>query len=1109
MFNASTPVAADPRRSDIVQWLILILALVLLSIQIVYDQWGSKERIEAEATSRLESQSLVVTEELQRRFGSMYAVLGKLRDTAPLHLRQSGGAPSVSKSLETLNLALDGVRTLAVFDAQGTILACNRPEVIGKNFAQRDYFQALQAHPDPDALYVSEPLVTVMGVYSMVVARRVSDASGVFAGIVTAAIDTQSIQELLQSMHAGAETRLSVIHAGGKLLIMVPPSSDAPPGLMVSKQGSFFQQHVQSGRSASQLRGSAGVLGTPRLVSMRTMQVPELHLTAPLIVVAGRDVDEVLAPWWAQARARALVFLAVAVLSCGALFVFQRRQRAFDQGIRDKEAELQRTLSMLQTFIDHLPGTAYVKDADSRVLMANRGFQTFLNMDPGTMLGKTTKELFPGAFGEQVTADDHAVLHQGGTVVIEESLGGREFESTKFVMQDGTGQRWLGGMTTEITQRKQAERERQQQLESLRELNQKLVDAEESLRRLSTAVEQSPTSIVITDLHANIIFVNDAFTQTSGYTQQEALGKNPRLLQSGHTPPETYADLWPTLISGKTWRGEFANKRKDGSHYLELATISPVRNPAGVVTHYVAVKEDITERCRVEAELANHRQHLEELVELRTAELRIAKTKADDANRAKSEFLSNMSHEIRTPMNAIIGLNYLLRQSTLLPQQVDKLNKMSIAAEHLLKIINDILDLSKIEAGKLVLAHRAFSPQDMLNSIGGLVREQLLAKNLRLQIDPSDMPGQVWGDETRLRQVLLNFVGNAIKFTDGGTITLSAEPVFNNGVEVVGRFTVHDTGIGIQSADLPRLFKTFEQLDGSTTRRYGGTGLGLAIARHLAELMGGEVGVNSAPGQGSSFWMTAHLDLTGASEPIGPAPRLWGNATLRGRVLLVEDDPVNRDLGAELLARVGLHVTTANNGQQALDQYQQSDFDVVLMDIQMPVLDGLEATRRIRALAHGAAVPVVALTANVFAAEQAEYREAGMTDFLAKPVNPETLYALLAKYLPLAQPALGPPEPLALDAVHPMALSSTELLRQITVLAKLLQSGDSRATAFFYAMHADLMRTFPAVCEPLQRQIDQFNFEAAWSTVHPLAEAPATAPTVAIEQPLHLEKSTQ
>ena len=264
-------------------------------------------------------------------------------------------------------------------------------------------------------------------------------------------------------------------------------------------------------------------------------------------------------------------------------------------------------------------------------------------------------------------------------------------------------------------------------MSQLRQVNQQLQTAEEGLRRLSAAVEQSPVSIVITDLDANIIFVNEAFTKASGYTAQEAIGQNPRILQSGETAPETYLDMWPTLLAGNVWRGEFQNRRKDGSSYLEQATISPVRDHNGQTTHYVAAKEDITERRRDELELHAHRRHLENMVAQRTYELATAKEKADAANRAKSEFLANMSHEIRTPMNAIIGLNYLLRQTPLQPDQLEKLLKVSAAAEHLLQIINDILDLSKIEAGKILMENYAFSPSELVQNVGTMIRDKAAA----------------------------------------------------------------------------------------------------------------------------------------------------------------------------------------------------------------------------------------------------------------------------------------------------------------------------------------------------------------------------------------------
>jgi PAS domain S-box-containing protein len=817
-------------------------------------------------------------------------------------------------------------------------------------------------------------------------------------------------------------------------------------------------------------------------MSMRTLQPEALHMKTPLVVGAARDLDEILAPWRAQAATRGLLFLLVAVGCTLLLFLHQRQQEALDQEIQQKEEESLRSLLTLQGFIDHLPGTAYVKDANSRVLMANQGFQPQLGMDPASMIGKTSQELFPGEFGLKIADDDQKVLESGSTVVIAERFNGRDYESTKFVIDDGSRNRQLGGMTMDVTPRKQAERKLESQLNDLRELNQKLATAEAGLRRLSAAVEQSPASIVITDLNAKIIFVNEAFTQASGYTAAEAIGQNPRILHSGETPPETYRDMWPTLLAGKVWRGEFINQRKDGSRYLELATISPVRDDNGQVTHYVAAKEDITERRHNEAELHAHRLHLEKLVDQRTSELAAAKEKADSANRAKSEFLANMSHEIRTPMNAIIGLNYLLRQSPLQPEQLEKLLKVSAAAEHLLQIINDILDLSKIEAGKLLLENYVFSPAEVLQNIGAMMRDRAAGKGLKLHIDTNSLPEHAVGDVTRLRQVLLNFAGNALKFTESGSISIYGELLSTQGEEMICRFNVRDTGIGIRPEDTARLFNAFEQLDSSTTRRFGGTGLGLAIARHLAELMGGEVGVESAPGVGSRFWITARLGAPKGDPEPPPASESWQQGQLKGRVLVVEDEPLNRDIAVELLTSVGLDVVTAENGLLAVDRYKQGNFDLVLMDVQMPDLNGLDATRQIRALENGASVPIVALTANAFNTDRERCIEAGMTDFLAKPVDPDALYALLAKYLSATDTSpRAAAQPQRDDIAERTSVHS--LRQKIDGLADQLRTGNMEAIRHFNHLQPDLKRFFPAECKQLRQQIAIFNFDAATALI--------------------------
>jgi two-component system sensor histidine kinase/response regulator len=292
--------------------------------------------------------------------------------------------------------------------------------------------------------------------------------------------------------------------------------------------------------------------------------------------------------------------------------------------------------------------------------------------------------------------------------------------------------------------------------------------AELQLRQLSMAVEQSPVTVAITNLTGELEYVNEAFVRSSGYSRQEALGKNPRVLQSGDTPPQTYQALWQALSQGKSWSGIFVNRRKDGSTYTESAQITPIRQPDGSITHYMASKEDITDQMRMAAELAQHRDHLEDLVESRTAELATASKIAESANRAKSAFLANMSHEIRTPMNAIIGFSHLLRRDNPTPSQVERLGKIEVAASHLLSIINDILDISKIEAGRLQLEQTDFHLAVCSTTFTPWWQTRQGARVLIVNVNPNSVPVWLRGDPTRLRQALLNYASNAIKFTHSG-----------------------------------------------------------------------------------------------------------------------------------------------------------------------------------------------------------------------------------------------------------------------------------------------------------------------------------------------------
>ncbi len=769
-------------------------------------------------------------------------------------------------------------------------------------------------------------------------------------------------------------------------------------------------------------------------------------------------------------------------------------------------------------------------------------------------IGRQVECLMPAELRERYRQSLHTCFTSG----VPDEIAGKALELTG-LRGDGTpfpvevslsaepifGRRMIVAVVRDIAQRKRHENE----------LNLARKRAEETaarLRKLSEAVEQCPASIVIANTDGSIEYVNPGFVKTTGYTPEEVIGQNPRILKSGIHPPEFYRQMWQILLRRGVFRERICNRKKSGELFWEDATIAPVLDEQGEVVSYVAVKidvtarkqaeeallasekryrllaenvrdvvwsvdmnmrrtyvspsielltghtvaealqlpyekvltpesgkrtrdiflnilahaqrdpaiflqpvciemeyqcknggsvwteanmswflgddgkpvggtgvtRDITARKKAEQELQEYAQKLEQA----NRELEKATVAAQAASKAKDQFLANMSHELRTPLNGMIGMSELLRDTQLNDRQHTFVEACHSSGQLLLALINDILDFSKIEAGKLELDERDFDLAQVVEEIVETMAFQARQKGLQLasRIAPPARR-RLRGDDVRLRQILVNLVGNAVKFTEAGEVAVTVEAGQQQAGPVDVRFEVADTGIGIPDDRIDRLFQSFTQADSSTTRRYGGSGLGLAISKRLVDLMGGQIGVSSQVGRGSSFWFVVPLQPAAAESSAASdgsksaAGRQTGNGLLQGRrLLLAEDNRVNRMFAEEILRMAGAECHAVDNGRRAVESICRERFDLAIMDCQMPEMDGLEAARQVRHMERegqlAGRLPIIALTANAIRGDREQCLAAGMDDYIAKPFEPSELVrtierVLAAGALPSAQQA--------------------------------------------------------------------------------------------------------
>ena len=675
----------------------------------------------------------------------------------------------------------------------------------------------------------------------------------------------------------------------------------------------------------------------------------------------------------------------------GVVLVFSdvTEKYAMEQAIRENERLLKK--AQLIAGIG-----SYVLDVPSGVWRSSEGFDRIFGIDES--YNRSTE-----GWTALVHPNDRAMLD---FYFKEEVLGqGRSFDKEyRIIRQNDRSVRWMHGLgklefdahnrpvtmlgtIQDITERKQAE-------EAIR-------DSEMQYRTLADS-GQALIWTAGTDKLCN--YFNRVWLDFTGRALEQELGNG--WVEGVH--PEDFErclDIYVTNFDQrKAFSMDYRLRHRDGEYRWIQDDGKPRYNANGEFLGYIGYCLDITSRVQAEAELEQHRCHLEDLVASRTAELAEARDAADAANRAKSAFLANMSHEIRTPLNGIIGMTHILRRSSVTPVQADRLNKIDTAAEHLLSTLNDILDLSKIEAGKVTLEETQVAIDSLLANVNSIVSPRAQAKGVQLRIETEPLAQNLLGDPTRLQQALLNYATNAIKFTDAGTITLRAIKQEEGIESLLVRFEVQDTGIGIAPETLPRLFSVFEQADNSTTRKYGGTGLGLAITKKLSELMGGEAGVESKFGFGSTFWFTARLKKNEGRDALVPLVVTEAEKIIRQRhqgrrILIVDDEPINLEVVKYMLEEVGFVVDTAADGVYALRKAQETSYAAILMDMQMPNLDGIEATEQIRELPDHYQTPILAMTANAFAEDRAQCLEAGMDDFIAKPLSPKLLYSVLLKWL--------------------------------------------------------------------------------------------------------------
>ncbi|CAD5374901.1 putative Histidine kinase [Rubrivivax sp. A210] len=1084
-----------------------VVALLALAM-VVY----VREQSRREHTDAIQDHAHAVSLSLDAWVGTIDYVLQVSADEIEHQASGHGvDAAAINRFLARQQSRFPHIDLLRAANAQGEAVWGSGVDAAQRaSLAQRDYYKRLRDDPAL-GMVIAEPIVgRISQQWIWLMARRINAPDGSFAGLVYASMFIRDLTRMLQHGNPPAGGLIVLRDARNRIVAstaaQTPPAGASAPTEAEERHLAELAAALRAEPVAGSFTGHApNAGGAPTLYAYRRNPVHGYTL------LVGQPLAAADAQW--QPLAGVLLGLLAASVA-GLVYFVKATARGWEQEVLAETLALrEREHGLLKSLIRTIPDLVWLKSTQGAYLACNAEFERFLGRREADLVGKSDLDLLDSETAESFRAHDRLALAAGRPTVNEEWItyasDGRRalLKTTKAPLHapDGalTGVLGVGHDITEQRRTEDALREHEDQLSLANAaLEQRVIDRTAELQSVNrqlidTQIAMEGVGIGITwvDFESGrFIWANRYAAEVLGYARDEMLGMTVSDIDP-HFPPEAYAAAKPSFVTEGHRRFETGHRTRDGRMIPVEMTVYYDHRDLSVKPRLIAFSSSIA--ARKEAERA--------LLE--------AKAAAEAASRAKSAFLANMSHEIRTPLNALLGLSHLLRNDPLSPTQTARLDKMVGAGRHLLSIISDILDLSKVEAGRLQIETANFHLSAVLDNVASLVSDAAAAKGLALEVDPDGVPLWLCGDATRLRQALLNFAGNAVKFTDRGRVALRALLVADRGDDLVVRFEVQDSGPGLSEAQCARLFQPFEQVDGSAARRHGGTGLGLALNKGLIELMQGSIGVDSVVGQGSTFWFEVPLRRGHGPVPEAAVPELPLTADERlrlrhtgARVLLAEDNAINIEVVQELMHAVGLDVVVADNGRAAVEAAENAAFDLMLMDMQMPEMDGIEATRRIRLMAHQAATPILALTANAVTESRQACLDVGMDAVLTKPVDPVLLYESLLHWLDQGAVRKAAHEVRADDRfeAHPGWASGVDALRGLDgldfdgALARLRGKAD-RLVA--------LLRLFARQHLPdpalLREELESGNLDAAGRRMHRLKGAASQLGLVALAADAH------